>query len=89
MLIIELTPSDSLGDFNHDHIIDSADYAVWRKGFGTTYSASDYDHWRAHFGQSIGSGATAFGTTAPVPESAPLALFSIAISAVSLSIRRR
>ncbi len=30
------------GDYNHDGVVDTADYVVWRKGLGTTYQPSDY-----------------------------------------------
>src|SRR5262249_15044183 len=40
------------GDFNYDGTVDAADYVVWRKGLGTTYTQSDYDTWRSHFGQT-------------------------------------
>jgi hypothetical protein len=45
------------GDFNSDGTVDAADYVAWRKGLGTTYTQSHYDIWRAHFGQTTGSGA--------------------------------
>ena len=47
-------------DFNTDGSVDAADYVVWRKGLGTTYTQNDYDNWRTHFGQTAGSsrGAT-------------------------------
>jgi sulfatase modifying factor 1 len=45
------------GDFNHDGLVDAADYVTWRKGLGTTYTQPAYDVWRAHFSQSAGSGA--------------------------------
>jgi phospholipase/lecithinase/hemolysin len=45
------------GDFNHDDVVDAADYVVWRNGVGTTYIPYDYQIWRAHFGESAGSGA--------------------------------
>ena len=35
------------GDYNHSGTIDAADYAVWRKGLGTTYTPSDYTRWAA------------------------------------------
>lgn len=44
------------GDFNHDGTVDGTDYIVWRKGLGTTFSQSDYDDWRAHFGETTNSG---------------------------------
>jgi len=54
-----LTISFSLpGDFNQDGKVDAADYVVWRKGFGTTFSITDYNNWRANFGQTGGSGAS-------------------------------
>jgi hypothetical protein len=61
------------GDFNFDSAIDAADYVVWRKGLGTTYTQDDYNDWRAHFGQNIGSGAGAIANAA-VPEPATLGL---------------
>jgi hypothetical protein len=64
------------GDFNHDGTVNAADYVTWRKGLGTIYTQSDYDVWRAHYGQSAsGSGvATAFQTTVPEPLPALLLL---------------
>jgi hypothetical protein len=54
------------GDFNRDGTVDAADYVVWRKGLGTTYTQADYDMWRANFGQTIGSGA-ALPSAEPLP----------------------
>ena len=39
------------GDFNNDGSVDAADYVVWRNGLGTIYTQSDYDTWRANFGE--------------------------------------
>jgi hypothetical protein len=60
------------GDFNHNGVVDAADYVVWRKGLGTVYSQSDYNIWRAHFGETAGSGTSA--TVNAVPEPAALVL---------------
>jgi hypothetical protein len=87
VLVIELTTSDSLGDFNHDQKIDAADYAVWRKGSGAKYSQTDYDHWRAHFGPSTGSGSGL--ESFPVPEPTLLALFPMAAIVVAHRRLRR
>jgi hypothetical protein len=38
------------GDYNHNGVVDAADYVVWRKGTG---SQSEYDIWRANFGHSV------------------------------------
>jgi probable HAF family extracellular repeat protein len=31
------------GDFNHDGTVNAADYVVWRKGLGTTYTQEDFN----------------------------------------------
>ncbi len=41
------------GDFNNDHVVDAADYVVWRKTEGIQ---AGYDAWRSHFGETAGSG---------------------------------
>ncbi len=64
------------GDFNGDGTVNAADYVVWRKGLGTTYTQTDYDAWRAHFGQTAGSGAGNNGfSSVAIPEPATLTLF--------------
>jgi hypothetical protein len=73
------------GDFNNDGIVNTGDYIVWRTGLGTTYTASDFDVWRAHFGMALsglGSGSGASSAMAAVPEPQSLALLCIAIIAV-------
>ena len=62
------------GDFNHNGVVDAADYIVWRKTDGTP---AVYNAWRTHFGQTFGSGA---GTSAiaAVPEPATFVLLMIA-----------
>ena len=65
------------GDFNGDGTVTAADYVVWRNGLGTIYTQNDYDVWRAHFGQSAGSGAGT-STNATVPEPATLVLLTLA-----------
>ena len=68
------------GDFNGDAKVDAADYVVWRRGLGTTYAQAHYDIWRAHFGQTAGSGAVA-ALSAAVPEPATLALLLMSLGA--------
>jgi hypothetical protein len=74
------------GDYNGNGVVDAADYVVWRKGLGTTYTQNDYDVWRAHFGQTAGSGA-GVGANASVPEPTTLALIIVGILLMS-SARR-
>jgi hypothetical protein len=64
------------GDFNQNGVVDAPDYVTWRKGLGTTYTQSDYDIWRTHFGQTAGGGAGAIANAA-VPEPATLVLLMV------------
>ena len=72
--------SDGLpGDFNHDHVVDSADYTVWRDSFGQTGNiAADANEdnivnvrrlplWQDNFGRSDLAGPGS-GASAAVPE---------------------
>lgn len=47
-------------DYNHNGVVDTADYTVWRDGLGSTYSVADYGRWKANFGQNA-SGAGSMG----------------------------
>jgi sugar lactone lactonase YvrE len=58
------------GDYNENHVVDAADYVVWRNLLGTTtplpgdvtsglVSEDDYDVWRMNFGRSVPGGAAA------------------------------
>ena len=66
------------GDFSGNGTVDAADYIVWRKNKGTTAALpndpisgtigqAQFDIWRAHFGQTIGSG-TGVNLNASIPE---------------------
>jgi hypothetical protein len=85
------------GDFNNDGTVDAADYIVWRKGLGTSFTQADYDVWRANFGRSAAGAATAAGaiagwappegwstganTAVPEPEASLLVTFGLAVFA--------
>jgi serralysin len=74
-----------LGDFNNDGTVDAADYSVWRDSLGATddaaihhrgdglpgVTATDYQVWKAHFGESSGMGGVALGV---VPEPPAIAI---------------
>ena len=76
------------GDYNGNGIVDAADYTAWRDALtaGSTsllndptpgvVDETDFLYWRAHFGETLGSGAGA-GQTA-VPEPATLTLMILA-----------
>jgi hypothetical protein len=57
------------GDFNHDDVVDAADYVVWRKGVGVEPTDDNYNLWRANFGQPAAGG----GEISSVPEPATCA----------------
>jgi hypothetical protein len=77
-----------LGDYNSNGTVDAADYVLWRKYNNTATTLpndstpgtnqSDYDVWRAHFGQTAGSGSNSDGTSSPaaVPEPSTVLIFA-------------
>jgi hypothetical protein len=74
-LTVEYLP----GDYSGNGIVDAADYAIWRDGLGTTYKQSDYDVWKANFGNSLaGSGG---GAVSVVPEPTSVGLLLIGLAA--------
>ena len=76
------------GDYNHNGVVDAADYVVWRQGLGTTYTQADYDTWRSNFGQTApGSGSGAIANAA-VPEPATLELLMFAAAGWCVPRRR-
>jgi thermolabile hemolysin len=73
------------GDYNHDGIVDAADYSVWRDEYGQAGVAltadgdgnkfvdvRDFNIWKADFGQTSTSGVGANALN-PVPEPASIA----------------
>jgi sugar lactone lactonase YvrE len=45
-----------VGDFNADGVVNAADYVVWRKGLGTTFTQTDYDGWQRRGHSRLGRG---------------------------------
>ena len=94
-----IATSGLAGDYNNDGIVDAADYTVWRNALTAgatellndstpgTVDESDFSYWRAHFGQSLGSGAGA-DENAAVPEPASALLLMLGIIA-GIRIQRR
>jgi hypothetical protein len=71
------------GDYNHNNVVDGADYVVWRNTVGQTGAGlpadgngnnqidnGDFNVWRSHFGQMAGSGA-ALPSAKPLSAAAP------------------
>jgi Putative amidase domain/Dockerin type I domain len=84
------------GDYNHDGVVDSADYTLWRDSVGQTgvglaadgngdgtVDATDYSTWTANFGRQSGAGAIA---NAAVPEPSTVLLLLAGI--LTLCLRR-
>lgn len=81
------------GDYDNNGTVDAGDYVVYRKYAGTTHTLpndptggsiglTQYDTWRAHFGQvsGTGSGSSVVGNTA-VPEPASTATVTVLVLA--------
>jgi hypothetical protein len=68
------------GDYNHNNIVDAADYVAWRKIDG---SLVGYNAWRTHVGQPVGSGSTA-DMRAAIPEPTSSLLLLVGILALCL-----
>jgi hypothetical protein len=66
-------PTGPPGDFNHDGIVDAADYVVWRKIDGIP---AGYKLWRTNFGRTAGSGVTVGQLAVPEPASLGLIIFA-------------
>ncbi len=79
------------GDYNNNGTVDAADYVLWRNGGPLQNDATvgvqpaDYDVWRAHFGQTAGSGLGT-NTNATVPE--PTTLVLLMFAAAGWCLRR-
>jgi hypothetical protein len=79
-------------DYNHDNIVDGADYVLWRKLNGSTAAPPgsgadgngdgfvnmlDYNLWRSHYGLPSGAGSGANMSSSSVPEPAGCVLLAI------------
>jgi DNA-binding beta-propeller fold protein YncE len=92
-----VVPTQLVGDFSNNGVVDAADYVVWRKAPPNAtlpnddtpgvVDASDYADWRANFGKSGAATAASLGANS-VPEPAGVMLFFIAILAGSM-VRNR
>jgi hypothetical protein len=78
------------GDYNHDGIVDAADYMVWRKDPTNNGGAGGYNTWRAHFGMTGASGAALLSAdlmSAAVPE--PSSAICLSSLLIFFTLRRR
>jgi hypothetical protein len=75
-IFVATLPGSLPGDFNQDRTVDGADYIVWRDGLRTAYTQNDFEVWRAHYGQTAGSGSIA-NVAIPEPSTALLAIIAM------------
>jgi len=85
------------GDYNHDGIVDAADFAVWRSTLGSTTNlaadgnnnrtidSGDYTVWKSDFGKN---GTTGVGSGAAVPEPANWVQGVVLVAMLGLYRRR-
>jgi hypothetical protein len=64
-----------LGDYNHNGVVDAADYTAWRDGLGSVYTVDEYQVWRDEFGAHTAAGDA---IAMAVPEPALGALLGVA-----------
>jgi hypothetical protein len=102
------TPSStptSTGDYNHNGVVDAADYVMWRNTLGQSASPAgsgadgngngtidegDYSFWRSKFGNvAPGSGAGGSLTGAEVPEPMVTTLLTVGLVFGLLRLRHR
>jgi hypothetical protein len=99
-VILRLIASPT-GDYNHNGIVDTADYVVWRDELGqtgfnlpadgdgdgdNTITQTDDNVWRGNFGNHYGSGSGAVANAA-VPE--PATIIMLIIGALAMLPHRR
>jgi hypothetical protein len=82
-----VNPAGLDGDFNLDNRVDAADYIIWRKGLGTTHMPDEYNTWRQHFGESMGSGSLG-GAAVPEPSTAAYSIAGCLLAGVGFARRR-
>ncbi|MGE3243503.1 MAG: beta-1,3-glucanase family protein [Pirellulales bacterium] len=97
-----LTGLTGSGDYNHDNVVDAADYTVWREMLGRTgpnlaadgtfdgtVDEHDFDQWKATFGASLGLGGGSGSMATTVPEPAAIAAAVTSVAAGIVLGRRR
>jgi hypothetical protein len=76
------------GDFNHDDVVNAADYVVWRKI--DSGNSQGYTDWRENFGDGLGASGGSQSASPPeagAPESSTLMMLIVAAVGVRLRLR--
>jgi hypothetical protein len=103
LAIIYVVEPSLKGDYNHNGVVDAADYTVWRDTLGRAvprYSGADGNGsgvidagdnalWKEHFGagKTVGAASSVFSSNVPEPSSA--VIFSLGVVSTSFALRRR
>ena len=99
---VEYVMTESVdGDYNHNGIVDAADYTVWRDSLNQTgaglaadgdgnnvVNQDDYTYWKNRFGNTSGSGSSAVSAAVPEPSALALALLGCGLVGWLFSRRR-
>ncbi|MFO0789497.1 MAG: matrixin family metalloprotease [Pirellulales bacterium] len=102
-LAVSATSVGLPGDYNHNGVVDAADYSLWRDSLGQSVVAgsgadgnadgqitsADFDVWRAHFGQTSGAGGGSGVLAAAVPEPATIGLAILGVLGACNGRRKR
>jgi hypothetical protein len=94
--LLEFATPVLAGDYNGDHVVNAADYTVWRNLLGSntaltnetaslgTVDEADYAAWKANFGASDGGG----GSVGAVPEPSSVVVIAIVFAFMTVALRR-
>jgi Calx-beta domain len=91
-----VTAPTATGDYNHNHVVDAADYTVWRDHLGQHVTAfsdadgsgngiidqADYTFWLNHFGNSVPGAGAGSEATVGVAQVAEIASAPVAAALV-------
>ena len=93
------SPPAPTGDYNGNHVVDTADYTIWRDAFGQSVApgtgadgngngmidGADYDFWRSHFGTVASASASESNQSLIVSEPATVVLLACLAMLVTLA----
>jgi hypothetical protein len=90
--LLDLSATDTTGDYNSDGVVDAADYTVWRDTLGQdgpnlaadgdgneVVDAEDYAVWKTNFGQGGSAGAQMQPTSVPEPAAWTMVLIGLCV----------
>jgi hypothetical protein len=98
--IFRLVPDPLAGDYNHNGLVDAADYAIWRDTLGASsilaadgngdgvVDSQDYTVWRTTFGNSRRAASTVPNTVPEPAGSVPLSV-AVGVYGATVGIRVR